>query len=307
MPPREHRRPRGLLFIALASLVAAQSPPTSVTERIVEQRLSLADLRNHWYTIGFPKPREQTRYGGKSEYLYSIISPNGRSLFACRREFDSRGIPLDTLVRRELQASGPREEEIVPIPFTNLFQFAVSPNESFMVIAGRLQDPSVPRDKRDGIFVLNRKTGGLHPIAPYASLSQDIRSFNVSDDGDRVIYEDNGSVMIFSGPGGQTVSKDHHPGKLPALMPDGRGYVYLGGSELILNDGQTKRQLLSVSNVVGAIRVSPEAQFIAFGVDLFGDLSLSQLRICEVKTLACVDGPKYTDWIAGRETFWIKE
>jgi hypothetical protein len=73
-----------------------------------------------------------------------------------------------------------------------------------------------------------------------------------------------------------------------------------------LKDQKASRTLLSVRNVVGGIRVSPDAQFVAFGIDLSGDLSTSQLNVCELSTQSCVAGPKYTDFIAGRETFWIK-
>jgi hypothetical protein len=253
-----------------------------------------------------PKPEAEARYSGRSEYLYSLVSPSGRSLFASRREFDRRGNVFDTLIRRGLEKSGATTEEILPVPFTALFQFAVSPNERFMVIAGRLQDPSVEKDKRDGIFLVTRNTGSVHPIAPYPSLSQDFRSFNVSDAGDRVIYEDKETVMIFTGSDGHLTLTDHHAGKLPVLMPDGRGYIYSDRGQLILNDGKAKRELLRIPNVVGAIRISPDAQFMAFGVDPSGNLASTELKICELKTLACTDGRTYTDWIAGQETFWLK-
>jgi hypothetical protein len=90
-------------------------------------------------------------------------------------------------------------------------------------------------------------------------------------------------------------------------MPDGQGFVYADRTELILNTGESRRELLSAPNVVGSIRVSPDSAFVAFGIDLFGDLSSTQLRICDLKTLACVDGPKYSDWIAARETFWVRQ
>lgn len=301
-----HWRERLIVAAFLSVALAAQTPLDLISRRITEQRLCLADLRNYSYTIVFPRHEEESRYSGKSEYLYSIVAPNGRSLFASRRELDRRGNVSDTLIRRELRTSGAGPEEILPVPFTALFQFAVSLNERFMVIAGRLQGPTIAKDKRDGIFVLNRSTGSVHPLAPYASRTQDIRSFNVSDAGDLVIYEDKEAVMIFTGSDGHLTLTDHHAGKLPVLMPDGRGYVYSDRGQLILNDGKAKRKLLSSPNVVGAIRVSPGAQFLAFGIDLFGDLSSTELRICELKALACVDGPKYSDWIAGRETFWVR-
>ena len=290
----------------IAAAVAAQTPLSPIARRIDEQRLRLADLRNYSYRIVFPKPEDAVRYSGKSEYLYSIVSPNGRSLYAIRREFNGRGVPLDTLIRRDLHAAQPGSEETVSAPFSNLNQFAVSPNEKFMVIAGRLAEPSVEKDKRDGVFLLDRSTGAIHTIAPYASLSQDTGSFNVSDAGDRVIYENNGTVMIFKAVGGRLALTDRHAGHLPALMPDGRGYIYSDRGQLILNDGKARRALLSIPNVVGAIRISPDNQFLAFGVEPFGNLGSTRLKICDLNTSVCIDGPMYSEWIAGRETFWIE-
>ena len=122
-----------------------------------------------------------------------------------------------------------------------------------------------------------------------------------------MIYEDKGVVLTFTGSNGELAQTAHHPGILPVLMPDGRGYIYADGAQLFLNTDGSSRQLLSVRNLVGAIRVSPDSAFIAFGIDHFGDLSSTQLRICELKTLDCVDGPKYWEWVAGRETFWIQQ
>jgi hypothetical protein len=304
---RKYQLTRRLIVAALTSAaIVAQTPLDRIASRITEQRLCLVKLENYSYTILFPRREKEVRYSGKSEYLYSIVSPSGRSLFAVRREFSRRGDQFDTLIRRELQASQPGPEEIVPAPFSSLFQFAVSPNERFMVIAGRLAEPDVAKDKRDGIFLLNRTAGSVHPIAPYASLSRDIRSFNVSDAGDTVIYEDNETVMIFTGLGGHLTLTDHHAGKLPVLMPDGQEYVYSDRGQLISNKGKARRELLSISNVVGAIRISPDGQFMAFGVDPLGNLASTELKICELKTLACVNGPTYTESIAGREAFWLK-
>lgn len=294
----------GLIVAALAYVLAAQIQSGSVTNHLIERQLCLADLRNHGYRIVFPKAEGITSYPGRSEYLYSIISPSGRSLFGVRRDFDQRGIPLDTLVRRELQKSGPGPEEIVSVPFDNVFQCAVSPNERFIVIAGRRQ--GLPKEKRDGIFLYSRTDKRGQYLGPYASRGEDVRSINVSDIGDLVIYEDKETVLIFGEKNGELTLIDRHAGKLPVLMPDGRGYIYSDGGQLILNESKTKHGLLSAPNLVGAIRVSPDSQFIAFGMDLFHNLSSTQLRICEVKTRVCIDGPKYSDWIAGRETFWIK-
>ena len=67
-----------------------------------------------------------------------------------------------------------------------------------------------------------------------------------------------------------------------------------------------KRELLPAPKLVGGIRVSPDGRFVAFGVDEYGDLSETHLRICELNLKACMDGPKYTEWIAGKETYWTK-
>ncbi len=289
------------------SLLGVPDPSLALLRQIRESHLVLADLRNYWYTIVFPKRRERIRYGGKSEYLYSLISPTGRSLFASRRQFDPTGRVFDTLIKREVTPTGPSPEEIIPTPFIVLFQFAVSSNERFIVVAGRLQDSTIGEDQRDGIFLWDRMGSSVRPLASYESRSQDIRSFNVDDAGDEIIYEDNATVMVLKGSNGHLVLTDHHAGKFPVLIPDRHAYMYSDLGKLILNDGEKSHELLDVSNLVGAIRVSPDARFVAFGLDPAGNLGLTQLRICELKTLACVNGPEYNDWIAARETYWIKQ
>ncbi len=304
---RPLRRYQLLLWLvpAFSSLITSAQTPPDIPNRLVEQRLCLADLRNEWYTVIFPQTENRTRYSGKSEYLYSVVSPSGRSLFAVRRQFDQPGRhQFDTLIRRELQKYGAGPEEIISIPFENVFQFAVSPNEKLMVIAGRLRDTSSPKENRDGIFFLNRNTGDLRQIAPYASLSEQIRSFNVGDQG-LVVYEDNGTIMAFAGSKALAKLVEYRRGQLPALLPDGQSYVYTTGGLLMLDNGKSKLEVLSAPGVIGAIRVSPDGNFIAFGVGVERD-GETQLRVCELRTKACVDGPRYSEWIAGRETFWIK-
>ena len=157
-----------LVAAVIITLMASGQTSRGISSRLIEHRLCLADLRNHWYTIVFPKAAERARYSGESEYLFSIVSPNGRSLFAIRRGFNARGNFRDTLIKRELTPSGAGPEQVIPVPFIVLFQFAVSSNERFMVVAGRLEDPTLEKGYRDGIFVLDRSTDGVHPIAPYA-------------------------------------------------------------------------------------------------------------------------------------------
>jgi hypothetical protein len=88
-------------------------------------------------------------------------------------------------------------------------------------------------------------------------------------------------------------------------MPNGQGYFYANAESLILDDGKSKREILHATHVIGAIRVSPDASFVAFGVGVEQD-GETQLRVCDLRTKACVNGPRYVDWIAGRETFWIQ-
>jgi hypothetical protein len=160
--------------------------------------------------------------------------------------------------------------------------------------------------KRDAIFLFERSGGSVRFVAPYASLAQDVRSLNVSDGGDLVIYEDRGTVMRFEGSVGPLVLVRRHPGQLPVLMPHGRGYVYAEGAWLISNDGRgSRRDLIRASRVVGGIRISPDGRFLAFGEDPRGNMGITQLRICELDSLACVNGPEYGESIAGQETFWI--
>jgi hypothetical protein len=186
----------------------------------------------------------------------------------------------------------------------NYFQFAVSPNETFMLIGGRLKN--APKDQADGLFLLNMKRGGIEFVAPYprAGLNEDIRSLNVSDRGDVILYEDGGAVLIYTRPRTSLALTERHSGHFPALMPDGESYVYADRGWLILSNSREKRELIRAPTVVGAIRISPDGGFAAFGV---GSIEYSHLRICELDAIACVDGPEYTEWIAGRETFWLKK
>jgi len=293
------------LIATLLSLVANAQTVPDIPHQLVEQRLCLGDLRNEWFTVIFPRAEENTNYSGHSEYLYSVVAPNGRSLFAVRRQFDASGFhQFDTLIRRELRSSDASSEEIIFVPFEALSQFAVSPNERLMVIAGRFREPNAPGKKQDGIFLLDRETGNVQPIASYDSLSVQIRSFNVSDHG-AVIYEDDGAIVTFERLEGRTNRVERHPGRLPALMPNGQGYFYANAESLILDDGKSKREILHATHVIGAIRVSPDASFVAFGVGVEQD-GETQLRVCDLRTKACVNGPRYVDWIAGRETFWIQ-
>jgi hypothetical protein len=124
---RKYQLSRWLVATLLSLVVNAQTVP-DIPHQLVELRLCLADLRNDEFTVIFPRAEESTSYSGHSEYLYSVVSPNGRSLFAVRRQFDASGLhQFDTLIHRELRSSDASSEEIILVPFENLFQFAVSP------------------------------------------------------------------------------------------------------------------------------------------------------------------------------------
>jgi hypothetical protein len=211
----------------------------------------------------------------------------------------------DTLTRRDLGPDGPSGEKTISTPFSVFFQFAASSNERFLIVAGRLDSSNVTREERDGIFLLDLDSGHFDRVAPYASLGQDTRCLNVDDSGKMIVFEDNKTVVLFRKKDGKFILSAHHPGQFPALFPADGHYLYWDRGLLLLSEVEAPRELISLKNVVGAIRVSPDSEFVAFGIDVYGDLSSSKLRICDLKTLECVDGPLYDDFIAGRETFWI--
>jgi len=270
--------------------------------------MCLVDLRSDGYRISFPK-EEHNRVSSNDryDYIYSVVAPNGRSVFAVRRIYDS-GLPSlieDILVRRPLITGTVGPEEIVNTPFVNIFQFSVSSNEEYLVIAGRLRHAT--EGNRDAIFLFKRNDGTSKYVAPYASLSENIRSLNVAERGDLVIFENRGIVTKFEASGGPLVLAEQHPGQFPTLIPHEHRYLYVDRGWLMADDGKGgKRELIRAPSVVGAIRVSPDGRFIAFGEDLFGDSRLTRLRICEIDSKNCADGPDYLEWIAGRETFWIE-
>jgi hypothetical protein len=299
------------VFSACLCVLALQAQTRSLPllQKLRKMRMHLVDLRNEGYQIAFPKEASgYLKYNDRFDYIYSAMAPNGRSLFAVRRVNDMRlpSMVEDTLLRRPVTPSGVGPEEVINSPFVNIFQFSVSSNERYLAVAGRLRD--AVEGKRDAIFLFNRSAGTAQFVAPYASLAQDIRSLNVSDGGDLVIYEDRGTVMRFEAPGGRLALVDHHPGRLPVLMPRDHGYIYAEGERLVLNDGKgVRHELIRASKIVGGIRVSPDGHFLAFGMDIFGNLGITQLRICELDSQDCADGPKYEESIAGQGTFWISQ
>jgi hypothetical protein len=291
------------LFAWLA--VNAQNPALDIIRALRARHICLVDLRNHGYQIAFP-PEKAVRVvyqNPRAEYLYSVIAPTGRSLFGITRTFYGRTPPTDALVRRALGESvGP--EESIATPMANYFQFAVSPNETFMLIGGRLKN--APKGQADGLFLLNMKSGGIEFVAQYprAGLNEDIRSLNVSDGADIILYEDGGTVLRYTRSELHITLAERHSGHFPALMPDGKSYVYADHGWLMLSAGGEKRELIRAPTVVGAIRVSPDGGLAAFGT---GSIEYSHLRVCELDAKACADGPGYDEWIAGRETFWLKQ
>jgi hypothetical protein len=293
-----------LAFVALLGL-QAQPNRSVIEQRLREEDLSLVDLRNNRYDVAFPKERvDRVQYNPDSDYIASLIVPGGRSLFAQKRVFreSPQYLVEDFLIRRSLEGFQVGPEETIENPFINFFQFAVSEDEKFMVVAGRLR--GAPKATRDGIFLFKRGERSALYIAPYESLNEKIRSLNVSNGGNLVIYEDDGTVMKFELSNGYFALTDHHPGQLPALVPNGHRYIYANDGELLLSDGSVKHRLLPASNIVGAIRVSPNGEFVAFGEDPAGNLGETRLTVCHVQSKTCLVARKYSARIAGRETFW---
>lgn len=301
-------RVRPMVFVAVLifMLVNAQTPPNRIVQILLEHKLGVADLRNEWLAIVFPEQlRSRIDYKRpESEYVYSVIAPTGGALFAVRRTFYQSSPPKDTLVRRAIGASIGREE-VIAVPFAAIFQCAVSPNEASLLIAGRFADGPA---KRDGIFLVQRGDSKAKFVAPYAGagLNESIGSLNVNDRGDVIVYEDGGSIVELAGPGGRWTVSARRAGRFPALMPDGRTYVYSDNGWLIENVGKKGHRLFRLPELVGAIRASPDGELIIFGTRTPKESSLTQLRVCELRSGDCVDGPKYSERIAGRETFWIQ-
>jgi hypothetical protein len=285
----------------------AQPKRSSIEQRLREEGLCLVDLRGNGYYVAYPnEPLELVQYNPKFDYIDSIIAPGGRSLFTPRRIFGEPPQPRveDILIRRSLKGSQIGPEENVDTPFIGIFQFAVSEDEKFMVVAGRLRNE--PTATYDAIFLFNKDKQSVEYVAPYASLNNGkVRSLNVSNGGNLVVYEDDGTIRKYERSNTHLTLTDHHPGQLPVLMPNGHGYIYANHGELLLNDGSVKR-LLPVSNIVGAIRVSPNGEFVAFGEDPSGHLGLMHLRVCDLESKACVEGREYSERIPGRETYWLK-
>jgi hypothetical protein len=149
-------------------------------------------------------------------------------------------------------------------------------------------------------------SGGIEFVAPYprAGLNEDIRSLNVSDGADIILYEDGGNVLRYTRSDKGIELAERHPGHFPALMPDGESYVYAEHGWLMLSRGKEKRGAIRAPTVLGAVRISPDGRFAAFGT---GSIEYSHLRVCELDRSVCVDGPGYDEWIAGRETFWLRQ
>ena len=283
----------------------AQPAPADITKTLLEKRMYLVDLRNDGYWVTFPRERrEQIVYSGLAdEYGYSVVAPDGASLFAVKltREL----LPSAELVRRSLAGEG-GPEETISSAFKIIQYCAVSRSERFVAIAGRLRG-SAPSAERDGIYVLNRDTGSVVKVAGFANagLNESILSLNVSDRGDVVVYEERGDVVRLdasrpaSGP-------ERHRGQFPVLMPGDQAYIFADHGWLLWKDGSGSRELVPVPKVAGGVRVSPDGHFVAFGVSAAGDLDYTRLRVCDLDSRSCVDGPKYVDWVAGRETFWIQ-
>jgi hypothetical protein len=292
--------------ISVACLGASdQNQDGGILRTVRENHMYLVDLRNWGYRIAFPQ-EGGTRTDYDADYLYSFVAPSGRALFAVRRTFDGRNPPEDTLIRRTLTGSSVGPEEILSSPFQNVFSGAASPSEKYMLIVGRSREPStLPWASRDGVYLWDRSTNAVGRVAaaPNAGLTEDFKSLNVNDRGDIIVYEDRGEVKRLAASGSQLTQTEQYSGRFPTLMPDGKSYLYWDHGWLMMSDANGKHEVLPVENMVGGLRVSPAGGLVAFGVDSRGG---SSLRICEIKTKTCLDGPVYVDWIAGRETFWIR-
>lgn len=300
----------GLTGAALLTMLVwlgmkAKGRDALIEDTLRQRKMYLADLRNDGYLIAFPaeKPSKTHYSGRRAEYVHSAVAPDGRTLFAFKRTFGEDGF-IDTLVRREL-ANG--SEETLPTPFVNFFQYAVSPGGEYIVTAGRRKASERPRDWTDGIFLFSLHSGRLEWIAPYngASFNRDIRSLNVADGGNVVIYEEAGTVLRWTRINGRLVEADRHPGEFPVLLPNGDAYLYIHNGRLLRRAENEQRDLFVMPQVVGALRVSPDGLFVAFGTQIRSGEG-TQLRVCEINSGACADGPTYSQWIAGRETFWIR-
>jgi hypothetical protein len=156
---------------------------------------------------------------------------------------------------------------------------------------------------------LNRRDFSIEYVAPFenAALNESVRSLNVADRGDMVLYEQSGLVVRMARVQGHFVSARHDTGRFPTLMPSEKAYVYIDHGWLVWSDGNVKRELLRVPKVIGGVRVSPDGRFVAFGVDASAPAGLTHLRICELNSGTCVQGPAYDEWLPGRETFWIRK
>lgn len=301
--------PFAVSTLAIMVLLAAQTGVDQIAEALRGKGLELIDLRNDGYSIAFPPSNNSwVRYPGVDvEYIYSTIAPDGLSLFAMKREFGPVGLPRDTVLRRTLHDDvGP--EELVLTPFANVFRWGVSQDERLMIIAGRLKDRGPGDPKRDGLFLLRRATGEAEYVAPWekGGLNSSVRSLNVSNRGELVVYEDGGTIVTLRRLNGAFKADMRHPGQLPALMADGNAYVFAQHGSIVWSDGRTSKDILPARNVMGGIRPSPGGDFIAFGTSSDEHKAAPHLDVCEVASKTCVAGPNYDDWVPGRETYWVK-
>ena len=207
------------VVLALFAWCLAGIPSAELTQTLRKRGMHLADFGNDGYQIAFPPEDEPfVAYPDqKSDYLASTVAPSGRSLFALRRLFDGRTPPRDLLVRRSL-ADHEAPEENISSAFKIVQDFAFSPSERFAVIGGRLSGDAATRKETDGIFLWDRDRGTITYLAPYlvglppnGVGSTEIRSLNVSDGADLVVYEDNGTVVRLSAANGVLSVAERQP------------------------------------------------------------------------------------------------
>jgi len=266
--------------------------------------LSLVELRSSSLTQMFPSGGKQIYYVGRAGYVMSVISPDGKWMYGVRRQHDlhSSSIAIDTLVRRGFTPSGPGEEEVLDSPFVNIVDLGVSRKGTMMLIVGRPQ--SAGRGSGDGIFLYNRGSHDLSFIEGLSLSDNEVSALNVNEDGSMLLYQEGKFVKTVIRSNGRVTFSGSHAGRFPVLMPDGQSYIYENSGKIILRRRSESRTLIAQERVVGGIRLSPDARFIAFGIDLYGNLGDTQLSICDVATPLCVRGPVYVDRIAGRATYW---
>jgi hypothetical protein len=171
-----------------------------------------------------------------------------------------------------------------------------------MIAAARMKGMREAKDRSDGIYFMDRR-GDLLRLADYpdSARNDSIRSLNVNDDGDMVIYEQTDTVVRYSkGVDGRFTLTERHPGRLPVLLPTSGAYLYADHGQIVRGNGGSKTDLLPAPKVGSLLRVSPDGKWVFFDTEIVDNYLRWQM--CNLESRACFDGPGVID---GR-TFWIK-